>query len=174
MVCGTGMSLFIAAIFDWKPTADRDAASLERAVAADDSGDGIPPVDIALTVTLSNRRMPQYGAMSTAGWELHDTILAKGAFRAKTHAVRVERGTFPIIGASDGLCHWYSLRLVFDKSPYPPLEEWVKKRPADIHKYWERTDFYGGPVEGDMYHGTVSTPEERELIKAKIIANRRR
>lgn len=166
------MSLLIAAIFDWKPSTDKDAASLGHAAVVE-SEDNIPPVNISLTLTLTKRRMSRYGAMSTTGWKLHDTTLAEEAFRSKMCSIRLEKGTFPVIGVSDGLCHWYSLHLVFDKSPYPPLEEWAQKRPAAGHEYWERKIFYRRQIEGDMYHGTGALGlKDRVLLKDKLAEKR--
>lgn len=76
----------------------RDAGSLGQAATNVDSGDDILPVDIALMLILTKRRMPRYGAMSTSGWKLHDTIIAEEAeeaFRAKTYTIRLEAAPFP-------------------------------------------------------------------------------
>ena len=163
LVCGCGMSIMIAAIFNWKPRVDQDAAALEQIV---DCADDIPPVDIALT--LAGRHMPRYGNMSiTDRWPFLDTSLAQEAFRCKTYTIRLEKGTFPIVGrtAGDGYCYWYSLRLHFEPSPYPPLEEWSTKRPADLHKYWERKDFYRQEVEGDIYYDPETGTSRREQVE---------
>jgi hypothetical protein len=113
LACGVGLSMCIAAIFDWEPLADRDVLSLKQIVV--DHGDDIPPVDIALTLT-ECWMMP--------GFEQLSTTIAQEAFRSKTYTIRFEMGNFPVIDeTSSGLCGWYSPRLRIDPSPYPPLEQ---------------------------------------------------
>lgn len=168
LYCGHGFSMFIAAMFEWKPLSDRDAEALDQVV---DSASDIPPVEIALT--LSERRVQAY---QDERQTLHETYLAPEAYRMKTYTIRLEQGKFPVVGRSngmEGLCEWYKLHFHIEPSPYPPLEEWVVKRPADIHEYWERKDFYKDTMDGDMYWDPergVSRRGEMEQRKAEIKA----
>ena len=48
----------------------------------------------------------------------------------------------------------FTHQLVFDKSPYPPLKEWVEsygignlEGSLNYHHYWERTDFVRGAID---------------------------
>jgi len=166
------MSLFIAAIFDWEPRTDQDDALLEEVVS--NGRENIPAVGLKLTLT--KRRMPWYGNMPTDGWQLHDKNLTQDAFNPKIYTLKFEQGTFPVIAnITSGLCHWYSLHLKFDPSPYPPLDEWAMKRPAEGHKYWERKDFYREQIEGDVYYdpeSEVSRRDEMEGLKAELARKR--
>lgn len=158
----------IAAIFEWKALSDRDVETLDQVV---DSGSGIPPVEVELT--LSERRAPAYEDKRQT---LQETTLAPEAYRAKTYTIRLEQGKFPVVGRSDGmegLCEWYALHFHIEPSPYPPLGEWAVKRPADRHGYWERKDFYRDVVEGDMYWDPEKGVSRREGVdrrKAEIRA----
>jgi len=38
--------------------------------------------------------------------------------------------------------------MTWDRSPYPPLEEWNNNRGVKAGRYWERKDFYKGELEG--------------------------
>lgn len=168
LYCGHGFSMFIAAIFEWKPLSDRDADTLDKVV---DGEGGIPSVEIELT--LSERRPPAYDDKRQT---LQETNLAPEAYRKKTYTIRLEQGKFPVVGRSDGmegLCEWYTLHFHIEPSPYPPLGEWAVKRPADRHEYWERKDFYRDVVEGDRYWNPergVSRREEVDKRKAEIRA----
>lgn len=151
---------------------DQDAASLDQVVA---DKDDLPPVGIELTLT--ERRIPEYFGISTETWTLQDTTLEQDAFRAKTYTIRLEKGAFPVIARNDEVnmnCLWYAFHLNIEPSPYPPLEEWIMKRPADLHEYWKRKDFYRESVEGDGYWdpeaGRSRWPEVQEgRVKIKAI-----
>ena len=54
LVCGHGMAIFIAAIFEWKPLTHKDTLALEQVV---DVADRFPAVDIGFTLT--EHRMPR-------------------------------------------------------------------------------------------------------------------
>lgn len=172
------MWVFIAAVIDWKPLSEKDAASLNRVIEVDKMGE-IPPVDI--TVTMSKRRLPGHEEWT----KLHDTTLAPEAFHPKKYSIRLEKGTFPVKNNGYGYCHWYTLRLHMDPSPYPPFDEWTQKRPADIHKYWEWKDFHGEQIEGDKYYdpekgisrrgeGEPGNAEKARELKARLAAKARR
>lgn len=71
------------------------------------------------------------------------TALTDMAFEQKVYQVRLEKGAFKVEGRTTyGHNPTYVYRLLWNNSPYPPLEEWNKKAPARAGKYWERCDFY--------------------------------
>ena len=50
----------------------------------------------------------------------------------------------------------YSLRLVFDKSPYPPPAEWKEMSASlEAFKVWEWTEFCSGREEGSGVLGEM-------------------
>ena len=80
---------------------------------------------------------------------VNETFLSDDAFRPKLFTVRIEKGDFIApsgIGFKDSPRKRYALRLLFDKSPYPPREEW--KSPggaADSNLFWDNVEFAGRP-----------------------------
>lgn len=97
--------------------------------------------------------------------EINETNLAPAAFQPKAYSLRMAKGTFPSSkwlrfsssasqeeesADNEGAEFFeasYDLQIVFDKSPYPPLEEWVEQkngvdRAIRLYKFWEFRDFY--------------------------------
>ena len=88
--------------------------------------------------------------------------LTTAAFRPKTYRLQIAIGKFtadkwfyfnnPPDSAENNsgveeIETCYNFRVVFDNSPYPPLEEWVEKdngvnRAIRMYKFWEFRDFY--------------------------------
>jgi hypothetical protein len=94
--------------------------------------------------------------------DLNELNLKIAAFQPKTYRLQMARGKFTadkwfcfnnpldstensnVLKAFDG---YYKFRVVFDHSPFPPLEEWVEKenpvnRAIRMYKFWEFRDFY--------------------------------
>lgn len=99
--------------------------------------------------------------------EINETNLTPSAFQPKMYKLQMAKGIF---GSSKWLCFSslgpsseeekpddngaeifeassYDLQIVFDKSPYPPLEEWAEQknsvdRAIRLYKFWEFRDFY--------------------------------
>lgn len=96
---------------------------------------------------------------------LHDTNLTEEAFRPKTYSVHLGRGRFAVNGPYSGRTPvWYGRQLVFDKSPYPPLEEWAKscQKPVASLRFYERTDFYGDMDEDQFKLKAVDKEEVKQ------------
>ncbi|KAF9697520.1 hypothetical protein EKO04_004169 [Ascochyta lentis] len=93
--------------------------------------------------------------------------LHSAAFCPKQYTLTLSRGHFiepfhhfikppyPILqsGSERFAPNRFSCQLVFDKSPYPPREEWAEsfgngdlRRSLEYHHYWERTDFVRGSI----------------------------
>jgi len=121
-------SAFIASEFDWNARSNVD---IETSLPA--------TIDIDMTLTkrpIDCRRPPKM-------MFLEDT-----AFQPKTYRLQLEEGSFHVIGRTQyGANPTYKYRLVWDKSPYPPLDEW-KERKALVNswKFSERKDFYQGEL----------------------------
>ncbi|KAJ4366085.1 hypothetical protein N0V95_000312 [Ascochyta clinopodiicola] len=88
--------------------------------------------------------------------------LRSDAFRPKQYTLTLSHGRFiepfhhfikppyPILqsGPERFAPNRFSYKLVFDKSPYPPREEWAEsygngdlRGSLEYHRYWEKTDF---------------------------------
>lgn len=82
--------------------------------------------------------------------QFNEWALKKDAFRTRTYTVRIEKGNF--IEPAYSINHWvhasrYAIRLVFDKSPYPPQPEWNQLDPLGItvgSHYWDIVEFAAG------------------------------
>jgi len=120
-------SVFIASEFDWKAQSNLDITSF--------------PATIDIDMTLTKRPM-DYPRQPKENF-LEDT-----AFQPKTYRLQLEEGSFLVTGrTSYGANPTYKYRLLWDKSPYPPLDEWKKMKPlAKAWKFWERKDFYQGEL----------------------------
>lgn len=76
------------------------------------------------------------------------TALNDAAFEQKVYHLQLEKGSFKVENRTTyGVNPTYEYRLVWDKAPYPPLEEWNAKPAAKAGRYWERKDFYKGQIE---------------------------
>lgn len=79
------------------------------------------------------------------------------AFRPKTYTLRLDLGRFILPWGDDQggplefpYAYEYGLRLVFDKSPYPPPPEW--ERPDQSGYIWRWREFVS--VKKGLYHNT--------------------
>jgi hypothetical protein len=101
------------------------------------------PAEIDIAVTLTRRELEKDSS------RLPDNILMDAAYLQKIYHLRFEKGTFEVKHRNTyGFTPVYEYKLLWDKSPYPPLEEWDEgKDPAEGGEYWERKDFYKGRLE---------------------------
>jgi hypothetical protein len=81
---------------------------------------------------------------------INERSLTDEAFQPKLYTIRIERGNFIVpayIGFPGGLYGTdlrFELRLIFDKSPYPPRSEWRKPDGGpDSNQFWEHKEFVG-------------------------------
>ncbi|TFL04960.1 hypothetical protein BDV98DRAFT_601408 [Pterulicium gracile] len=88
-----------------------------------------------------------------SNYTINEALLTDDAFLPKSYIVSLEKGRF--ITAFDQLGEprrleytpEYALRLTFDRSPYPPREEWRRPEGApDAMKFWEWREFCGGKL----------------------------
>lgn len=82
---------------------------------------------------------------------LNECSLSDDAFRPKSFTIRIEKGDFtePIwVGSKDSYRPRYEIRLLFDKSPYPPRAEWKKPEGGpDSNNFWDNIEFVGRRAE---------------------------
>ncbi|KAI9677317.1 MAG: hypothetical protein M1829_002660 [Trizodia sp. TS-e1964] len=94
-------------------------------------------------ITLERKLAP--GAPEQHGKYLIEGVLCDAAFTPKSFCIRIEKGDFIEPGAIrlEGFSlDRYSLRLLFDKSPYPPREEWKEPQCGpDSLLFWEHAEF---------------------------------
>lgn len=143
-------------------------------------------------MTLTKRVMPEAKEYCDEGFnEVH---LTDAAFRARTYKVQLTKKIFatadlsmyeprsatppPDTDRSSG----YGMRIVFDKSPYPPAEEWLQDTGgmwsrAQEHKFWEYRDFYRETEESselDREDGTKRAERRRAVLERSARLNRER
>lgn len=128
LFCGVEFSSLIACQIDWKLLTKPEDVAAEL------------PADIDISLTLTKRR-PE----SDQDPEVPQVNLEDEAYQEKTFHLRLEKGSFEVPGRTTYFyTPVYTYRLLWDVSPYPPLEEWSYKAPAEGGEYWERKDFYKG------------------------------
>lgn len=121
--------VFIAAEFDWKTQSDQNIEELSF------------PATIDIDMTLTKRNIKNANLMK-------GDVLEDAAFQTKTYQLRVEEGSFLVTGRTTyGVNPTYKYRLFFDKSPYPPLDEWKEQDATEAYKFWIRNDFYQSQIE---------------------------
>ncbi|PWY92958.1 hypothetical protein BO94DRAFT_622184 [Aspergillus sclerotioniger CBS 115572] len=121
------------------------------------------PTTFPITLTLTKCLIP--GSHIPPHIRINEALLTDEAFRPKTYTVRLDKGTFitqhDVTYATrkyDAARYFH--RLVFDKSPYPPPEEW-KEMSASLEAFrvWEWTEFCSRKVDrqlgvvGEMWGG---------------------
>lgn len=158
--CGVGPASFICAELIWKPVGDTSASVLQQPVDQENPKTEHIQATVNIELTLSKRR-PERGYETTLP-DLNEVNLTMAAFQPKTYRLQMAIGKFtadkwfcfknPLDSAENnsgakGIETCYDFRIVFDNSPYPPLEEWVEQknsvdRAIRLHKFWEFRDFY--------------------------------
>jgi hypothetical protein len=96
--------------------------------------------DIEITLTRTPMDHPHAGR----------NYLEDVAYQPKTYRLQLEEGKFHVRGRTDYGCNpFYQHRMLWDKSPFPMLEEWIPKAksPVMANKFWEYKDFYHGQME---------------------------
>jgi hypothetical protein len=143
------MCYFIVAELEWKSLSSPQPDQVETTGA---TGPRSPQLlgQLNLEITLSKKLVKELlTSKSRLPTTMNEMFLSDDAFRPKLFTVRIEKGNFIApsgIGFKDSPRERYALRLLFDKSPYPPREEW--KRPEggpDSNLFWDNVEFAGRP-----------------------------
>jgi len=158
--CGVGPASFICAVLSWKPVDETSASVLQRPVDQENPATEHIQATVDIELTL-NKRRPERGYETTLP-DLNEVNLTTAAFRPKAYRLQMAKGQFTADkwfcfnnlpdsaennGDAKGIETRYELRVVFDNSPYPPLEEWAEQKNSvdkaiRQHKFWEFRDFY--------------------------------
>ncbi|KAI9704672.1 MAG: hypothetical protein M1820_005420 [Bogoriella megaspora] len=130
LVCTVELNVFIASEFDW------DMRSKAEDIAT------VLPITIEVAMTLTKRELKDNPP------PIKHLALSDAAFEQKVYHLRLEKGSFKVEHRTTyGFHPTYEYRLIWDKAPYPPLEEWNNKPAAKAGRYWERNDFYKNRIE---------------------------
>jgi len=148
---GAEISVFIAAEFDWEIKSSESLDTVVDLSSFNNLKDTlISEFDIELTLT--TRIHPILRKTRNDYTLLNEQALTDAAFLPKNYTVRLEHGRFD--DPSTPWINWnsppfwfrpdkYALRLLFDKSPFPPSEEWneeVRGIAKQCH-FWEIKEF---------------------------------
>jgi hypothetical protein len=107
-----------------------------------DSSTAELPTTIDVAITLTKRELKDDPP------PIRHTALNESAFIPKEYRLSLNKGSFKIENRTTyGVNPTYAYQLVWDQSPYPPLEEWNNKAAAKAGRYWERKDFYKDQLE---------------------------
>jgi hypothetical protein len=124
------LNVFIASQFDWEMRANTKNVVLSF------------PVEIDVAITLTKRGLKEDPP------PISHTALSNAAFEQKKYHLRLDKGSFKVENRTTyGDNPTYEYQLLWNKAPYPPLEEWNNKPAAKGGRYWERKDFYKGQIE---------------------------
>ncbi|KAK9420594.1 putative Epoxide hydrolase [Seiridium unicorne] len=149
------IAVYIAAEFQWKllsgPTSSNDPID---PIDTNSSDPLLAECEMEMTLT---KRL----AKRAEGWSLNEAYLKDEAFRPKIYKVRLERGKWPVSrgprGSINAITALFGFRIVFDQSPFPPLEEWKKKHLAESKKFWRFNDFYGRRLSESQKNAFIAT-----------------
>lgn len=145
LMCLHELCIWIAAEFDWKP---QDAKALEE--VRDTRVDPHILGEFDIDITLTKRRIPRFSQTKVYQRTVNESLLTDEAFLPKRYTIRLEKGNFlwPYDAmkpeSENKATPRFALRLTFDKSPYPPRNEWKEPGGApDATRMWEWKEFCG-------------------------------
>ncbi|KAI1460603.1 hypothetical protein F4805DRAFT_369147 [Annulohypoxylon moriforme] len=104
-------------------------------------------LEITLLKQLSKRAK---GTIVEKNTLVNEGSLTDDAFRTRQFTVRFEKGNFLEPVCTDPNLDWrYELRLLFDKSPYPPRSQWKEpEQGPDSCQFWDMIEFVSRHVPG--------------------------
>ncbi|KAK2871626.1 hypothetical protein FQN49_002998 [Arthroderma sp. PD_2] len=123
--------LYIAAMTDWKATTPE---LLNQVIDIGVTSKTQLLAELEIQMTLTKREHPMFESFK---WKKNEHYLIDDAFLPKTYNIRLEKGKFiaPLDRSDDGTIPYnmptYTVRLVFDKSPYPMRHQWKDPEVAD-------------------------------------------
>ncbi|PGH17862.1 hypothetical protein AJ80_04685 [Polytolypa hystricis UAMH7299] len=154
LICRLELNVWIATEIDWK---FKNPESLQQVVDLSGKPRKKHPQSLSkfdLEITLTKRRIPKLLQVDMYRVKLNEELLKDDAFVPKTYSIHLKKGDF--LTDADARMdkqlpytpHFW-LRLVFDKSPYPPRKEWKEPSGApDSCKFWEWKEFCGRQLPG--------------------------
>ena len=145
--CRVEFNVWIGAEFEWRATESLDRIINTKGGTLDKRPHLLAQFGMELTLTKRRTRPFQSGPLQHG--RINECCLTDDAFRPKTYTIRLEQGNFMTPAHArhrmeNALTERYALRLLFDKSPYPPRHEW--KEPdggPDANQFWEWKEFAG-------------------------------
>ncbi|KAI0839519.1 hypothetical protein F5Y06DRAFT_24223 [Hypoxylon sp. FL0890] len=148
--CRCNFNYWIAAAFEWKSIVSPRNPNQVTSAAQNRKGPQLLG-QLDLEITLA-KRLPEW-VKSSVLENITERSLTDDAFRPKTYTIKIEKGNFMLPCSIGYGPSWdkprYALRLLFDKSPYPPRSEWREPgQGPDDSQFWDHTEFVGRPSPG--------------------------
>lgn len=149
--CSCETTPWIAAEFEWKLHSVEHFDGAVDVSRIDKTRKNPTPHVISqfdIEITLGKGYMPSLRSrLIQSTYQINESLLVDDAFRPKIYTVRLEKGNF--LSAHDAMLPKeheftprFALRLVFDKSPYPPRMEWKRPEGSPVAlKVWEWKEF---------------------------------
>lgn len=143
LICRLKLVVWIAAEFDWKP---KNPECLSQPIDLPTNAPRRPSqlTQFNIEITLTKRRITALGD-AVNRLVINEQLLTDAAFLPKEYTVKLENGQFLCasdVGGRYSDSPRFRTRLVFDKSPYPPREEWKETDGGvDANRFWEWREF---------------------------------
>ncbi|KAE8311249.1 hypothetical protein BDV41DRAFT_578733 [Aspergillus transmontanensis] len=143
LICRLELVVWIAAEFDWRPQNPED---LSQPIDLPSNPQRRPSqlTQFNIEITLTKRRMTELGD-AVNRLVINEQLLTDAAFLPKEYTVKLENGQFLCasdVGGRYSDSPRFRTRLVFNKSPYPPREEWKETDGGvDANRFWEWREF---------------------------------
>ncbi|KAE8366757.1 hypothetical protein BDV27DRAFT_124901 [Aspergillus caelatus] len=143
LICRLELVVWIAAEFDWKP---QNPECLSQPIDLPTNPPKRPShlTQFNIEIALTKRRIPALGDAVNRRI-INEQLLTDAAFLPKKYTIKLESGQFLCasdVGGGYSDSPRFGTRLSFDRSPYPPREEWKETDGGvDANKFWEWREF---------------------------------
>ncbi|KAE8143868.1 hypothetical protein BDV38DRAFT_232145 [Aspergillus pseudotamarii] len=143
LICRIELVVWIAAEFDWKL---KNPECLSQSIDLPTNPPKRPSrlTQFNIEITLTKRRIAALGDAVNRRI-INEQLLTDAAFLPKEYTITLETGQFLCasdVGGRFGDSPRFGTRLSFDKSPYPPRQEWRETDGGvDANEFWEWREF---------------------------------
>lgn len=166
--CRCNFNYWIAARLEWKSITPSDPSQTGQVSRERDSllvplSKGcrqLGQLDLEITLT---KQLPEgtESSILSQSTMINGRALTDDAFLPKSFAVKIEQGNFIepcVIGFPASDRPRFALRLLFDKSPYPPRSEWKQPEGGpDGGQFWDHREFVSRESPDLKKHGKAVT-----------------
>ncbi|KAI1409889.1 hypothetical protein F5Y13DRAFT_169166 [Hypoxylon sp. FL1857] len=149
--CRCNFNYWIAAHFKWNSIVpSRDPGQVTSITQNRTSPQLLGELNLEITLT---KQLPQWvqSSILSRSTLVNEYSLTDEAFRPKSYTIRIEKGNFMVpccVGyVSSSKTPRYGLRMLFDKSPYPPRSQWREpEQGPDDCQFWDHIEFVSRPA----------------------------
>ncbi|KAJ5162103.1 hypothetical protein N7492_007495 [Penicillium capsulatum] len=152
LVARRELSIFIAACFTWEAQSPGRLSNVIDIGLERRPNTGLLDV-LDVKVELSKLRVQEAARIDIDRYKINECLLQEAAFSSSRHTVRLEKGTFmtvddTMVARELPFNCYYSYRLLFEPSPFPPRHLWKEKAVRALEKlqFWEWRQFVAGKL----------------------------